>query len=76
VKKFQDCEIKPLNKMAKSIVAASPIRKGQKINKSDLALKSPANGMKPYFLEQVIGRISPRDFEIDDYVIIDGLIEK
>jgi N-acetylneuraminate synthase/sialic acid synthase len=71
-KKFQECEKKPLNKMAKSIVAIAPILKGQPIRRGDLALKSPSNGLPPYLLEDIVGKIAPENFGIDDYVYAEG----
>lgn len=72
-KKFQDCEKKPLNKMAKSIVAKASIKKGQIIKLEYLALKSPSNGLPPYVIDQLIGKIAPKDFAVDDYVFVDDL---
>jgi len=55
-KKILKCEIKPINKMKKSIVAAKDLCKGQTIQMKDLAFKSPGGGLEPYnfkyFLEK------------------------
>lgn len=45
----------PLRKMAKSLVAARPLPAGHVLAVGDLARKSPAGGLPPYLLEDVLG---------------------
>lgn len=50
-------EEKPfIRKMAKMIVAARDLSAGDVLNYNDLSLKSPANGLEPYLLDELIGR--------------------
>ena len=44
------------NKMGKSIVIKSDMKKGEVIGKSAIILKSPGNGLPPSKLEDIIGR--------------------
>lgn len=45
----------PLRKMAKALVAAKPLSAGHVLQKGDLVRKSPADGLPPYLLDEVIG---------------------
>jgi sialic acid synthase SpsE len=45
--------------MGKAIHVAKPIYAGKKIEKGDIVIKAPADGLPPY--EDVIGRISIHD---------------
>jgi sialic acid synthase len=55
-KRVYPSEAKPLQKMAKKIVAARNLPAGHVLTREDLALKSPNNGMPPYELDNLIGR--------------------
>jgi sialic acid synthase len=50
-------ESSAIEKMAKKIVAATTLPAGHVLRREDLALKSPGDGLPPYELENVIGRI-------------------
>jgi len=45
----------PLRKMAKSLVAKRPLPEGHVLTEHDLARKSPAGGLEPYLLDELIG---------------------
>jgi N-acetylneuraminate synthase/sialic acid synthase len=49
-------EVAPITKMGKKIVAARDLPAGHVLQRDDLALKSPGDGMPPYELDRVIGR--------------------
>jgi sialic acid synthase len=49
-------EMAPITKMGKKIVAARDLPAGHVLQRDDLALKSPGDGMPPYELDRVIGR--------------------
>ncbi len=53
--------------LSKSLVAAVAIRKGQLLTKSMITVKSPAKGLSPQKIYDIIGRISVRDMEKDEY---------
>jgi sialic acid synthase SpsE len=55
-KRVYSSEAKPLQKMAKKIVAARNLPSGHVLRREDLALKSPNDGLPPYELDNLIGR--------------------
>ncbi|MCB0337555.1 MAG: N-acetylneuraminate synthase family protein, partial [Bdellovibrionales bacterium] len=57
-----------LNKMVfrKSVVAARPIKKGQRITEEMLTVKSPGTGLSGQQFYELIGATAKHDFEIDD----------
>ena len=50
----------------KSIVAAMPIARGERITAQHLAVKRPGSGRSPFELWDVIGTVATRDYRIDD----------
>jgi N-acetylneuraminate synthase len=52
----------------KSIVAARPIAKGERITSEHLTVKRPGSGRSPFELWDVIGRIASRSYEVDDLI--------
>lgn len=55
----------------KSIVTATPIKKGQVLTGSNLTVKRPGTGVSPLQWDQVIGKKALRDFEKDELIEID-----
>lgn len=55
-KQAMTSEAPALRKMAKKLVAARDLPAGHLIAETDIAIKSPGDGMRPYLLPQVIGR--------------------
>ena len=53
--------------LSKSLVAAVAIRKGQILIKNMITVKSPAKGLSPQKLYDMIGRRSVRDMKKDEY---------
>lgn len=49
-------ETAPILKMSKKIVAARSLPAGHVLQRDDLALKSPGDGLPPYELDRVVGR--------------------
>jgi sialic acid synthase len=66
-------EAPPLRKMAKSLVAARPLPAGHVLRREDLARKSPADGLPPYWLEQVIGFPLATPLAEDECLTLDHL---
>ena len=56
VKRVYPSEKKPLEKMAKKIVAARDLPAGHVLRREDLALKSPNDGLPPYEMDNLIGK--------------------
>jgi sialic acid synthase SpsE len=67
----QNEEREMYEKGRRSLHAATTIRKGQVIEKSDLVVKRPGLGVPPYLIEQVIGRIAKYDIEEDNWITWD-----
>ena len=55
-KNVHPSEIAPATKMGKKLVAARDLPAGHVLHESDIALKSPGDGLPPYELERLVGR--------------------
>ena len=55
-KNVHPSEIAPATKMGKKLVAARDLPAGHVLDASDIALKSPGDGLPPYELERLVGR--------------------
>ena len=60
-KKFLPCEEKGIFKMGKGIHVVRDIPAGKVIEPEDIAIKSPAEGLPPYEIDRVIGKITISD---------------
>ena len=47
---------------------ARPIVAGERFDKSNLAVKRPANGLSPMRWDEVVGRIASRSFSLDELI--------
>lgn len=56
-KKMYSSEIEPIRKMGKKIVAARDLPAGHVLQREDLALKSPGDGLPPYEVDRLVGRV-------------------
>ena len=52
----------------KSIVAITPIKKGEILSEVNLGVKRPGNGISPMEWDRVIGSKAIRDFQIDEQI--------
>ena len=52
--------------MSKKIVAAKDLPEGYTLQYEDLALKSPGDGIPPYELEKIIGKVLLKDIKEDE----------
>jgi N-acetylneuraminate synthase/sialic acid synthase len=73
IKRTYDSEVNPIIKMGKKIVAARDLPAGHAIRREDLALKSPGDGLAPYEIEKVIGRVTLQPLSEDDDITFDVL---
>jgi len=73
VKRTYDSEVNPIIKMGKKIVAARDLPEGYTIRREDIALKSPGDGLAPYEMEKVIGRVTLKPLSEDDDITFDVL---
>ncbi|TDC84977.1 N-acetylneuraminate synthase [Micromonospora sp. KC606] len=65
VKRRSDSEAKAVRKMGKKLVAARDLPAGHVVTEQDVACKSPGDGMKPYQLDEVLGRVLRVDIAED-----------
>jgi sialic acid synthase SpsE/sugar phosphate isomerase/epimerase len=61
--------------LAKSIVAARPLKEGQVIAEDDLAVRSPGQGLQPYQRTRLIGRKARREMAEGDFFFESDLAE-
>jgi len=73
VKKIYESERSPMIKMGKKLVAANDLPARYTIRPEDIALKSPGDGMPPYELDKVIGRITLKALAVDEEITFDVL---
>jgi sialic acid synthase len=66
VKRVYETEINPIIKMGKKLVAARDLPAGHAIRRADIALKSPGDGIAPYDIDKIIGRITRQALKADD----------
>lgn len=62
-------EIKNKAVARKSLVAKTPIRKGELYSESNLEIKRPGNGLSPYKYWEIKGKPANRDFEEGDLIV-------
>ncbi len=73
VKRVYESEKRPIVKMGKKLVAARDIPAGCTIRREDIALKSPGDGLLPYELDKVVGRITRRALKEDEAITFECL---
>ena len=73
IKRSLPLETKPLFKMAKKLVAARDLSEGHVLTIQDIAIKSPNDGLPPYELEKVIGKLTRRAIKEDENLSFEDL---
>ena len=73
VKRVYETEKGPITKMGKKLVAARDLPAGHSIRPEDMAIKSPGDGMPPYELDKVIGRITVVALKVDQDITFEVL---
>jgi N,N'-diacetyllegionaminate synthase len=68
IKKASPSEKKNITIARKSIVAARPIDKGERLTSENITTKRPALGISPMRWDSVIGRKARRRFEVDELI--------
>ena len=68
VKKPSTSEIKNIPIVRKSIVAAKAIGKGEVFTSENLTVKRPGTGISPMKWDDIIGRIAPKGYSVDDII--------
>jgi N,N'-diacetyllegionaminate synthase len=57
-----------LDAARKSLVAAVPIRAGERFTLGNLTAKRPGGGLSPMRLDDIVGRVASRDFDEDEWI--------
>ncbi len=70
VKRASRSEKKNIPTVRKSIVAAKTIIQGETFNRDNLSVKRPGTGISPMRWYEVIGRLSNRDYQLDEMIDI------
>lgn len=65
-------EINNLPIARRSVVAARPIRLGERLTREMLAVKRPATGVSPMQIWDLIGKVATRDYEPDEIIDVNG----
>jgi N-acetylneuraminate synthase/sialic acid synthase len=72
-KKVYASEAQPVLKMGKKLVAARDLPAGHMLAVADIAIKSPGDGLAPYYLDQVLGQVLVRDLRADQPLSLEAL---
>lgn len=75
VKKIYESERAPILKMGKSLVVARDLPSGHVLGPADVVMKSPAGGIPPYELQNVLGRTTLKALHEDDFLSFEVLSE-
>lgn len=67
-KRLLPSEVPVRRRLAKSVVAARPIARGQTIAAEDLAVKGPGTGISPRYLGRLVGVVARRDIPADTLI--------
>jgi N-acetylneuraminate synthase/sialic acid synthase len=73
VKRVYETEVNPIIKMGKKLVAARDLPAGHALKREDITLKSPGDGLPPYELDKVIGRVTRGALNKDDDITFEVL---
>ncbi len=73
IKRVYETEINPIIKMGKKLVAAKNLPAGHAIQSEDLAIKCPGDGLPPYEIDKVIGRVTVKPISVDEDITFDVL---
>ena len=76
VKRPFPSEAAPLYKLGKKLVAARDIPAGHVLTEHDIAIKIPNDGLPPYELENVVGKVTLESLAMDANISLDALVEK
>lgn len=66
-------EVNPITKMGKKLVAAHDLPAGHVLDNTDLAIKSPGDGIPPYELKNVVGRRTRVPLVAEENLVFEAL---
>jgi N,N'-diacetyllegionaminate synthase len=67
-KKITESEKWNVDLIRKSIVAKRKIKKGEPFTVENLTTKRPARGMSPMMWDSLLGKVSTREYEVDEFI--------
>jgi len=73
VKRVMPSEMIPITKMGKKLVAAQDLPTGHVLTEADIAIKSPGDGLPPYYYDAVLGKILKRPLAEDENILLEDL---
>jgi sialic acid synthase len=73
VKRVCESEVTPIMKMGKKLVAARNLPAGHVIEPHDIAIKSPGDGLPPYEIDKIVGRMVLNELKMDDDISFEVL---
>jgi N-acetylneuraminate synthase/sialic acid synthase len=73
VKATYQSEVAPIVKMGKKLVAAVDLPANHVLTREDIAIKSPSDGLPPYELDRVIGKVTRRPLKEDENIALEDL---
>ncbi|MFA6357067.1 MAG: N-acetylneuraminate synthase [Candidatus Omnitrophota bacterium] len=68
IKEPSKSEVKNINLVRKSIVAANNIKKGERFNKNNITVKRPGFGLSPMLWDAVVNKKAKQDFKAGDLI--------
>lgn len=71
VKEVSRSEQKNISVARKSIVATKKIQKGDIFSEENIGVKRPGTGISPMKWDEVIGKVSPKSFDVDDLITLE-----
>ncbi len=75
LKRTYQSEVAPLQKMGKKLVIAVDLPANHVIRREDIAVKSPSDGLPPFELDQVIGKVTRRPLKEDEDIALEDLVD-
>ena len=76
VKRKMDSEVTPMKKLGKKIVAARNIPAGHVMTEADFAFKVPNDGLPPYHMDSMIGKVTTKALDEDENVTFEVLEDR
>ncbi|MGW5096235.1 N-acetylneuraminate synthase family protein [Streptomyces nodosus] len=73
VKELLPVEAPALHKMAKKLVAARDLAVGEILTAEDVAIKSPGDGLRPYLLDELVGRTLLAPLAVDEDIQLSNI---
>jgi len=70
-KKVYASEASPVLKMGKKLVAARDLPAGHVLTAADIGIKSPGDGLAPFYLDQIVGQVLTRDVRADQSLTLE-----